>query len=200
MPVTIDARGLACPQPVIRTRNVMREQDEVITLVSTRDQVGNVQRLGEKAGWRVWVEEQAGTLAVHMVKPAAAPEPAPATIPAPAASSTASHKVVVLSSDRMGRGEDDLGLILMRSFLYSLGEVTPHPSTLVLFNTGVKLATEGSPVIEELAALQAAGVEILVCGTCLGYFDLKERLLVGAISNMYAIAETLLAAGSSITI
>ncbi|MBC7254816.1 MAG: sulfurtransferase-like selenium metabolism protein YedF [Chloroflexi bacterium] len=198
MPLEVDARGLPCPQPVIRTRNAMREADEVITLVSAEDQVANVRRLAEKAGWHVEVEPRGEAFAIRMVKPQAAPKPQPA--PEAPTPSLLLKRVVVISSDRMGRGEDDLGAILMRSFLYALGEVEPVPQTMIFFNTGVKLTTEGSPVLEELAALQARGVEILVCGTCLDYFGLKERVQVGTISNMYTIAETLLSASNTITV
>lgn len=197
MPLIVDARGLPCPQPVIRTRNAMRESDDITTLVSGEDQVGNVRRLAEKAGWRVESEARPDGYAIHMVKGQAAPQPQAAPeLPTAAPAG----RVIVLSSERMGRGDDALGAILMRSLLYTLGEVEPAPKTLLLYNSGVKLAVEGSPVLEELAALQARGVEILVCGTCLGHFDLKERLQVGVISNMYTIAETLLAAGNAITI
>lgn len=198
MPLIVDARGLPCPQPVIRTRDAMREGDDITTLVSGEDQVGNVRRLAEKAGWRVESEARPDGYAIHMVKGQAAPQPQVAS--EPSAGATPAGRVIVLSSERMGRGDDALGAILMRSLLYTLGEVEPAPKTLILYNSGVKLAVEGSPVLEELAALQARGVEILVCGTCLGHFDLKERLQVGVISNMYAIAETLLAAGNAITI
>jgi len=197
MPLIVDARGLPCPQPVIRTRNAMREGDDITTLVSGEDQVGNVRRLAEKAGWRVESEARPDGYAIHMVKGQAAPQPEVAPQPPTAAPAGC---VMVLSSERMGRGDDALGAILMRSLLYTLGEVEPAPKTLILYNSGVKLAVEGSPVLEELATLQARGVEILVCGTCLGYFDLKDRLQVGTISNMYAIAEALLAAGNAITI
>ncbi len=199
MPLEVDARGLPCPQPVILTRNAMREAEEVITLVSAQDQVANVRRLAEKAGWRVHVEARGEAFAIHITKPQAAPQ-AQLTPAESAPSPAPGRRVVVISSDRMGRGEDELGLILMRSFLYALGEVEPVPQTMIFFNTGVKLTAEGSPVLEELAALQARGVEILVCGTCLDYFGLKDRVQVGTISNMYTIAETLLAAGHTITV
>lgn len=198
MSVVVDARGLPCPQPVIRTRDAMRESDDIITLVSGEDQVGNVRRLAEKAGWRVESEAHSDGYAIHMVKAKATPQPQVAA--QPSAGAVPVGRVIVLSSERMGRGDEELGTILMRSLLYTLGEVEPAPKTLILYNSGVKLAVEGSPVIEELAALQARGVEILVCGTCLGHFDLKDSLQVGTISNMYVIAEALLAAGSAITV
>jgi selenium metabolism protein YedF len=103
--------------------------------------------------------------------------------------------VVAVSSDRMGRGDDRLGEVLMRSFLHTLGEASPSPDTLVFFNGGVKLAVDSSPVLEDLHRLEARGVRILLCGTCLGHFELKEKVAAGEISNMYEITETMLGAG-----
>jgi len=95
----------------------------------------------------------------------------------------------------MGKGDDELGSVLMRSHLHALSEVTPRPDTLIFFNTGVTLATEGSPVLDELKVLVERGAQILLCGTCLGHFDLKGKVAVGEISNMYAITETMMRAG-----
>ena len=199
MPTTVDVRGLACPQPVIRTRNAMREADEIVTLVTGRDQVDNVLRLAERAGWQTRWEAQADGYAVHLAKQAQASEPE-LTPDLLACNLPTAGAVVVLASDRMGRGEDELGGILIRSFVYTLTQVEPRPKTLVLYNTGVRLAVEGSPVLDDLHKLAAEGVEILVCGTCLGYFELKERLAVGTISNMYSIAEALLGSGKVLTV
>jgi len=102
--------------------------------------------------------------------------------------------VVAVSSDQMGRGDDELGQVLIRSFLHTLGEVEPAPDVLILFNNGVKLAVEGSAALEDLGRLESGGVRILLCGTCLGHFGLKDRVAVGEISNMYAISETMLGA------
>ena len=88
----------------------------------------------------------------------------------------------------------------MRSFFHTLGEVEPVPQTIVLFNAGAKLACEGSPVLDDIRAMEAAGVEILVCGTCLGYFEIKDQLAVGQVSNMYDIAETMLRAGKVVNL
>ena len=95
----------------------------------------------------------------------------------------------------MGRGEPELGQILVRGFFHTLGEIEPLPGTIIFFNSGVKLVAEGSPVLEDLAAMHDQGVEILACGTCLDYFGLKDRIAVGEVSNMYTIAETMLGAG-----
>jgi len=198
MPVTVDARGLPCPQPVILTRNAMRESDQVTTLVSQPDQVDNVRRLAERAGWSVSVTQMDDGLAIQMTKgPSTSrpPKPAPRAEAPTRAESTG--QVLVLASDQIGRGEPELGQILMRSFLYTLQQIDRRPDTLILMNAGVKLAVERSPVLAELQALEEAGVQILVCGTCLDYYHVKHLISAGEISNMYTIAETILSAEHS---
>lgn len=198
MPFTVDARGLPCPQPVIRTRNAMREADDIITLVSAADQVANVQRLAERAGWRVQVERREDGYALHLTKGQAVAEPE--VTPEMTVCATPRPTIVVVPCDHMGRGDAELGLILMRSFFHTLTETDPLPHTIIFYNTGVKLAVEGSPILEDLHTLQDKGVQILVCGTCLGYYNLKDRLAAGVISNMYTIAEMLLDADHIITL
>ena len=107
--------------------------------------------------------------------------------------------VLVASSERMGRGEhDELGSVLIRSFFHTLGEVEPLPDTILFYNSGVKLVAEGSPVLDDLQALAGRGIEMLACGTCLGYYDLTDKVAVGEVSNMYTIAETILGAGKTV--
>jgi selenium metabolism protein YedF len=121
---------------------------------------------------------------------------APAELPVGRAEPAAGPSVLVVPSEFMGRGEhEELGNILVRAFFHTLGEVEPLPQTIIFFNSGVKLTTEGSPVLEDLCALAGQGIEILACGTCLDYYGLKDKLAVGEISNMYTIAETMLGAG-----
>jgi selenium metabolism protein YedF len=95
----------------------------------------------------------------------------------------------------MGRGEKELGEILVRGFFHTLGELESRPDTIIFFNAGVWLTVDDSPVLEDLQALEAEGVSMLVCGTCLNHFDIKDRLAVGLVSNMYDIAEAMLGAG-----
>jgi selenium metabolism protein YedF len=193
---TVDARGLPCPQPVIQTRNAMREAgDEIVTLVSGADQVDNVRRLAERGGWITTVEHRDDAYAIRLVRGVAAGEPelTPDLTACPMPSSGLT--VILVTSNRMGRGDDELGEILMRAFFHTLTELDARPDVIILYNAGVRLAVEGSPVMDDLTALADSGIELLVCGTCLGYYDLKERLAVGTVSNMYTIAETLLTAG-----
>ena len=210
---TVDARGIPCPQPVILTRNAMREADEVITLVNARDALDNVRRLAEKGGWRVIVEEREGAWALHMVKEQAASEPAArgpelaadlAVCAVPDAEAQpptrARRTVLVVSSEGMGRGNEELAGILARTFFHVLTESDTPPATIVFFNAGVKLVVEGSPVLDDLRALAAKGVEMLACGVCLSYFSLKDKVAVGVVSNMYTISETMFGAQHTVSL
>lgn len=99
--------------------------------------------------------------------------------------------VVLLASDRVGQGDDELGALLMRSFLKTLGARAALPSAIVCVNGGVRLTIEGSPVLADLAVLAGRGVKVLSCGTCLDWFHAKDRLLVGEPTTMVAIVDLL---------
>jgi len=191
--MTVDARGLPCPQPVILTRKAMREAQSVTTWVGGQDQVGNVRRLAEKAGWGVRVESRDGAHVLYLTRGDASPQSQPPTGVAP--QSAPATQALVISSDRMGQGDDELGGILIRAFFHALTEIDALPTTIVFYNAGVKLTVEGSPILDDLRTLDGRDVEILVCGTCLSYYEIKDRLAVGVVSNMYTILETLLDAG-----
>lgn len=199
MTETVDARGLACPQPVIRTRKAMEQAAHVVTLVDTDSALANVTRMAKKAGWSVDVVEEAGGHRLDMTRGDTIPVP----ITAPAvgrAEPVAGPLVLVISADHMGRGDSTLGQILMRSFFHTLTEVEPLPDTIILFNTGVRLACEGSQVLDDLSSLEESGITVLVCGTCLNYLGLEAQHLAGQVSNMYDIAESMLGAGKLVTI
>ena len=109
-------------------------------------------------------------------------------------------KTLFFSSDQIGRGDEALGRLLVRGFLYTLSEMERPPKTLVFMNAGVRLAAEREDTIELLQKLQTRGVELLVCGTCLDYLHLKESLRAGRVSNLYEIAERFLASGDVVTV
>ena len=193
----VDARGLACPQPVILTRKALQESDSVTTIVDNETAKSNVSRMAAKQGCQVDVEEREDGIYVCLTK---GEEPAGETAPLPVTAPASGPLVLTVPSDIMGRGDEELGGILVRAFFHTLGEVESLPQTIIFFNSGVKLVVEGSPVVEDLQALKAQGVEILACGTCLGHYGLKERVVVGEISNMYTIAETMLGADKVISL
>jgi selenium metabolism protein YedF len=195
---TVDARGLACPQPVILTRNAMQETDQVVTLVDSETSMSNVSRMARKAGWQVSVVPDGEEYRIEMALQGPLPQAEAPTVGK--AEAAAGPLVLVVSSDIMGRGEHELGSILIRGFFHTLGEVQPQPQWIILFNTGVRLACKGSPVLDDLRALEAEGIEILACGTCLNYLELTEELAVGQVSNMYDIAETMLGAAKVVNL
>lgn len=99
--------------------------------------------------------------------------------------------VVVLSSDKMGEGDDELGKVLIKGFIYAITQLDKLPKAVLLYNGGVKLSSEGSDSIEDLKVLEEQGVEILSCGTCLNFYNLQDKLQVGKVTNMYSIVEEL---------
>lgn len=198
MTTIVDARGLACPQPVILTRRALLAGGDVTAIVDSTTSQHNVTRMAERAGHRVSAEERSDGIYLHISSAAqASAEPAARTAPAV----TSGALVVLVASEFLGRGEHaELGSVLMRSWFHTLGEVAPAPDVLILVNSGVKLAVQGSPVLDDLRALADSGVQVLACGTCLGYYALKDHLAVGEVSNMYTIAETLLGASKVVSI
>ena len=193
----VDARGLACPQPVILTRKALQESDAVTTIVDNETAKSNVSRMAAKQGYQVDVEEREDGIYVHLTK---GEKPVEETAPQPVAVPASGPLVLTVPSEIMGRGDEELGGVLVRAFFHTLGEVEPLPQTIIFFNSGVKLVVEGSPVVEDLQALKARGIEILACGTCLKHYGLKERVAVGEVSNMYTIAETMLGAGKVVSL
>ena len=97
--------------------------------------------------------------------------------------------MIVISSSKMGEGNDELGTVLMNGFLYAIGQQDTLPKTMLFYNGGATLTCEDSPALEDLKSLEAQGVEILTCGTCLNYYGLSDKLKVGEVTNMYVIAE-----------
>lgn len=194
----IDCRWLACPQPVIQTKKAMSEAEVVTTIVDNDTAKMNVSRMASKEGYAVKVEEEGDGIYLHINREGAVPEDAGALTRV--TEGPAWPTVVLIPSDGMGRGDEELGGILIRAFLHTLNEVGPSPATMIFINTGLKLTVEGSPVLEDLQVLGQKGVNILACGTCLGHFELKEKIAVGEISNMYTIAGTLLRAGKVVAL
>jgi selenium metabolism protein YedF len=114
--------------------------------------------------------------------------PAPDTC---AGATRGARNVVLVSSAEFGHGERELGELLMRTFIYTLKEVEPAPHALLFVNGGVHLTTEGSALLEDIQALADRGVQVFSCGTCLDYYKLKEKLKVGAMTNMFSIVSML---------
>jgi len=175
------------------------DAESITTIVDNDTARHNVSRMATRAGYQVDVDEQTDGTYVHLnrgpLEVATAPQPAVGR-----AEAVTGPLVLVVPTDRMGRGPEELGGILVRTFFHTLCEIEPRPDTIIFFSDGVKLTVEGSPVLEDLRALAERGVEILACGTCLDYFELKEQVAVGEVSNMYTIAEAMLGAAKVVTL
>ncbi len=189
----IDARGLACPEPVMLAKKAIEETGDCVIIVDNEASRDNVCRMAMNQGCTATVEEGEGTFSIHI-------NPEDRSKKTEAGTPTTGPTVLVFPSDTMGRGDDDLGTILIKGFFHALGEIFPKPDILIFFNAGVKLTVQDSDVLEDLQSLEKEGVAILVCGTCLNFYGLKEKLGAGIVSNMYDIAETMLSAGKVIRI
>ncbi|RNL48401.1 sulfurtransferase-like selenium metabolism protein YedF [Paraeggerthella hongkongensis] len=190
----VDARGQACPLPVVRAKKALAAMDagRLEVLVDNATAADNLESLARALKCTAHREDRDdGTFAVTLSKGADIVDASQAALEAePAAASEGeAASVVVIASEFMGAGDDELGAVLMKGFVFALTQLDQLPSTVLLYNSGVKLACEGSASLEDLASLQRAGVEVMSCGTCLAHFGLTERLAVGEVTNMYAIVE-----------
>jgi len=184
----IDLKGMSCPQPVIETKKLLESKrvEELNALVDNGPPRENVTRYLESQGYCVSVEKEHGDSAVLRATKAEGYD---------AVSVQTGKKILVLiDGATVGRGDDVLGTVLMKSFLHTLKEIEPRPWRIVFINAGVKLAVEGSDLLNVLDQLESLGVEILSCGTCLDFFQVKERLAAGKVTNMYEIVSSLVAA------
>lgn len=198
----VNAMGDACPIPVVKTKNAIKELEGagmVETLVDNEIAVQNLTKMAQQKNYGVRSEklgdnqyrvimtigesaDEAGVEVVEETEEVCRPD------------GRKGNKVVVISSSYMGTGDDELGAVLMKGFIYALSQQDELPTTILFYNGGVKLTCEDAPTIEDLMSLEANGVEILTCGTCLNHYGLTEKLKVGGVTNMYVIAEKMMQA------
>lgn len=184
----LDCRGLACPQPVIETKKTLEAEPEktVLVIVDNAAARENVARFAKNAGCKVEVEEKEGCYYLTIGKSDGEVQAKAGDAEDEPSSETASGAVYFITTNSLGQGSPDLGEVLMKSLMVTLTQQKP-PASVLLLNTGVYMAVEGSSVLEQLQMLAAAGTEILVCGTCLNYYKIIEKLAVGTVSNMAEI-------------
>lgn len=191
---TIDCMGMACPLPVINAKKAIEAFTEDGTLhvkVDNETAVQNLTRLGEHNGFKV-SSAQEGEKAFTVTMAVIAGATGAAQVPTEAlncAVPAKGGKVVVLSADTMGTGDEKLGQKLMKAFIFALTSLDEAPDKVICYNTGAFLTTKDPDTIKDLKALEDAGTTVMTCGTCLDFYGLKEQLQVGIVSNMYDIAE-----------
>ncbi len=192
----VDARGQLCPKPVIMTKKELDNMSNGVltTIVDNEVAKDNVSKLAASSGYSFTVDKKSNNeYYIHITKGEAGEE---VNVCKP---DIFKDVTIAIGSNKMGDGEE-LGKILIKSFIYTVKETTPWPATIVLFNSGVYLTCEGSEVLDDLKAMADEGVEIISCGTCLDYYNIKDKLKVGEIGNMYLIYEKMKNANNTINI
>ena len=207
--IKVNAIGDTCPIPVIKTKNAIKQMNGegvVEVMVDNEIAVQNLTKMAKQKQYACRSEKLSGEeyrVVITVTKGAQedggqTDALAAVTFPAPSETPDADacipdgrkkKKIVVIRSGKMGEGNDELGAVLMKGFIYALTELEELPETILLYNGGAPVSCEGSDSLEDLKTLEAQGVEIMTCGTCLNYYGLTDKLAVGTVTNMYAIAE-----------
>ena len=217
--ITVNAMGDIFPIPVVKTKKALGEltgPDEIEVLVDNETAVKNVTKMAKSSGaaavseqlgekqYRVLItvdEEAAARLGASGKAQAKSKNTADAVDAAQQSAAgcpTCIGTVVAVGADRMGEGSEELGHILMKSFIFAVTQLDDLPDKMLFYNGGAKLTVEGSECLEDLKNLEEQGVEIMTCGTCLDYYGIKDKLAIGSVTNMYSIVETLQGAMSVI--
>ena len=191
---TVNAMGEQCPIPVVKTKKVLdsvQGDAEITVFVDNETAVQNLTRMGRTAGAEVLAEKKSDRefhviLRVKDRQPSAGIQEEVNCI-----QDVKSDFVISVDTATMGRGNDELGKVLMKGFLFAVTQLDELPKTILFYNGGAMLTTEGSDSLDDLKSLEAQGVTIKTCGTCLNYYGLTEKLKVGEVTNMYDIVETM---------
>ncbi len=187
--IKLDYRQQQCPYPVIETRKQILANPGVTLVVLVGDQASrdNVSRLATKMGYQTQATEAGNGFQLSLtpednkkdtLQNETAPEP-----------QSHGKTVVYCGSDRMGNGDDSFGRVLMINFLTTLLEMEPLPDIILFVNSGIDLTTRGSAILEALKSLEKRGVDIASCGLCLDFYQKKDQLEVGRVTNMYEMVE-----------
>lgn len=187
----IDARGLKCPQPVILTKRALEEitSGEILTIVDNVTARENLARLASNLNCQHEVEEKEGCYYVKIIKTGESVK-----------KEVNDDFIIVITTDKLGAGAAELGQILMKAYTYTLNETKPYPKAIIFINSGVKLVAEGADTLENIQKLQEKGIEIISCGTCLDFYQIKDKLKAGIVGNMYTIVEYMHTAAKVINI
>lgn len=187
---TLDCRDHKCPHPVVETRRqILAAPGSPLTVLVGDDTAReNVSRLARSQGYEVAVTQCEGGYTLQLT-------PGQGAAKEPGATPAVGKTVAFITADTLGDGNEELGRILMKNFIFTLSELDAPPDTLLFANAGVKLTTEGSEVLEALEKIACMGSDIASCGLCLEFYHLKDKLAAGRATNMLDIVETLQQAG-----
>ena len=190
---TIDCRNMTCPAPVITVKKALENRTELCVLLDDGAPRENVSRYVRNHGFKVEEERKSDSWVITITDVNADTTTRPQAF-------VQDERLLLITSNLLGEGPEELGNLLMKNFLHTLLETAEMPARIFFMNRGVLLTTDGSDVLEALEKLLGMGVEIFSCGLCLDFFGLKDKLRVGNTTNMLATAESLLAAKRVITL
>ena len=186
----INATGSACPKPVMMTKKALDADNDIEVLVDNETAAKNVSMFASSRGHKVsCAQERPNLFRVHIEKQEGTEQCGDI------AAFTSGPTVFVFSSNIMGRGDEALGAVLIKAFIHTTTELDRLPDVMIFFNAGVKLVASDSETSADIKSLEERGVKVLVCGTCVNYFSLSEKLAAGTVSNMYDILDTMNTAG-----
>lgn len=189
----IDCRGLKCPEPVIQTKKYFESinEGEGEIIVDNEVAKNNILKYCKNIGYKVELKEQGeGYYRIIANKEL--------QCKCEDISFNNGTVTLVISTNEFGEGSKELGTMLMKSYMFALSESDKIPENIIFLNSGVLLTTKGSEVLDSLRKLQEKGSNILSCGMCLDYYNLKDKLEVGEISNMYTIVEKMNSSNNTI--
>lgn len=196
MRIELDAKGLACPKPVINTKKKLDSIEQGVLEVTVDNEIAkeNILKLAKSMNLEANVlKTEKDSICIEIIK-------GENVIIEEKSQESLADTCIFINSDKMGTGNDELGQVLIKGYIYTLTESKPYPKSILFVNSGIKLTTENEATVENLKILQDAGVEILSCGTCLDYYGLKEELKVGTVTNMYTIVESMNNSSKTISI
>ena len=199
----IDAMGKACPMPVIMAKKeIEANHDSFIITVDNAIAVENLKKLAASQNYDAVVSGSGERFEVRFITDGREiPETEMNVMPDGSSAIRGTGKwVVFMGKDYIGEGDYELGNALVKMFFYTLSQADDVPESILFMNSGVKLPALDEQVVAHLQALEDRGVKILVCGTCLDYYKLKDNLKIGEISNMYEITEKMLSASKVIAL
>jgi len=198
--IKVNAIGDACPIPVVKTKNAIRElggSGVVEVSVDNEIAVQNLLKMAKQKEYEASFEKKSNTeyIVTVNVNGGEASEAKPVTKTTVKSDEIKlKETIVVIDSDKMGDGDEEFSKTLLKGFIYALSSQDIPPAKILFYNTGVRITTEGSASIEDLKVLENAGAKIYSCGACLNNYGLSEKLLVGEVTNMYDIVSYLMEA------
>lgn len=191
----LDCTGLECPMPVIKTKNFLEENDQISLEVTVDNAIAkeNVSKLAKSMNLEYSVKEENGKFILNIIKNSSDNKAVDNL-------KNKEGQTILIKTQYLGAGDDELGAILMKAFVFSLTQSKPYPEKIIFLNSGVKLTTTNEETIKNLKLLEDEGTQIISCGTCLDFYNVKESLKVGSVGNMYDIVDSLNQTTNKLTI